>query len=112
MAKGADLDEQISSLMESIELEVEAKAAPPPRKAQPAAKEARRKRRPAARSAVGSQQPARTRVRAARAQPGHRTRSRRRGPLVADPAIRELAFFVLAGLMIGVAIGVLIALSS
>jgi hypothetical protein len=156
MAKAADvdnLDEQISSLLESIEGEVaengsspppvqeevpalppskprpverakpapapapkparkQAKAASPRRKARPAVTEAPRKRKPApVRKAVTNQRPARTRVRAARAQPGARTRPRPRGPLFADPATRELAFFVLAGLMIGVAIGVLIALS-
>jgi outer membrane biosynthesis protein TonB len=154
MAKAPDvgsLDEQISSLLESIEVEVaengssappvqeevpapppskprpverakpapvpkparkQAKAAPPRRKARPAVKEAPRKRKPApARKAVANQRPARTRVRAARAQSRTGTRPRPRGPLFADPAMRELAFFVLAGLMIGAAIGVLIALS-
>jgi hypothetical protein len=155
MAKAPDidsLDDQISSLLESIEVEVrengssappvqeeevpapvpskprpverakpapapkptrkQAKAAPPRRKARPAAPEAPRKRKPAsARKALANQRPARTRVRAARTQSRAGTRPRPRGPMFADPAMRELAFFVLAGLMIGAAIGVLIALS-
>jgi type IV secretory pathway VirB10-like protein len=152
MAKAVDgLDEQISSLLESIKLEVEengsaappeqkevpapaqrtprtaeraepapapeparkqAKVASPRRKARRAVKEAPRKRKAArARTVDSSQRPARTRVRAARAKSGARTRPRSRGPLFADPATRELAFFVLAGLMIGAAIGVLIAVA-
>jgi outer membrane biosynthesis protein TonB len=155
MAKAPDvdgLDEQISSLLESIEVEAaengsssaspvpeevpaapptkprpvergkpapapkparkQAKVAPPRREARPAVKETPRKRKPApAGKTDANQRPARTRVRAARSQSRARARPRPRGPLFADPAMRELAFFVLAGLMIGAAIGVLIALS-
>jgi hypothetical protein len=142
-----NLDEQISSLLESIEIEVtangpvpvqeEVAAPPPPSKTQsnnrskpaterpPARKRAKArpkrkarvpketapKRKPApapASKAVKAQRPAKAR---AQVQPRARTRPRPRGRLFADPATRELAFFVLAGLMIGVAIGVLVALS-
>jgi hypothetical protein len=127
------LDEQISSLLESIEADAppppsktnaknrskptperpparkQAKARPwrrarvpkeaaPKRKAAAAPKAVKAQRRPAAKPRAQLQQRA-------------RTRPRPRGRLFADPATRELAFFVLAGLMMGVAIGVLVALS-
>ena len=152
MAKAADvdrLDEQISTLLESIEIEArengsaappvqeeapappassrqrerakpaparpparkQAKAAPPRRKARPGVEVGTPKRKPApAPKGVTAERPAATRVRA-QAPPRARTRPRARRGLLADPATRELAFFVLAGLMIGVAIGALIALS-
>jgi hypothetical protein len=142
------LDEQISSLLESIEVDVSAngpvpveeevaapprpskngstdrskpsaerpparrqgKAAPPRRKAR-VAKEAASKRGPAAapKAVTAQRRPAATPR--ARVQRQPRTRSRTHSQFFADPATRELAFFVLAGLMIGVAIGVLVALS-
>jgi hypothetical protein len=140
------LDEQISSLLESIEVDVTANgpapvqeevAAPPPpsktnsknrskptperpparkqakalpRRRARVPKEAAPKRKPAAapKAVKAKRRPA---AKALAQQQRARTRPRRRGRLFSDPATRELAFFVLAGLMIGVAIGVLVALS-
>jgi hypothetical protein len=141
------LDEQISSLLESIEVDVTANgpAAPPvqeevqpprPGKTRPTdrskpasarpparqqaapsrrkarvAKEAALKRKPGpAPKAVNAQRRPAAKPRA-HVQPRPRTRPRTRSRLFADPATRELAVFVIAGLMIGVAIGVLVALS-
>ena len=140
------LDEQISSLLQSIEADVSANgpapvqeevAAPPPtpsttnsknrskptperpparkqatarpRRRARVPKEAAPKRKPAAapKAVKAQRRPAAK----PRAQLQQRARTRRRGRLFADQATRELAFFVLAGLMIGVAIGVLVALS-
>jgi hypothetical protein len=147
-AQADSLDEQISSLLESIEAEVTANgpvvqpveeevAAPPrpsktgssgnskpaaqgpparkdakpapPRRTPHFAEEATPKRKPVpAPKAVKTQRrPAKPR---AQVQPGTRMPPRTRARLLADPATRELAFFVLAGLMIGVAIGVVVAL--
>jgi hypothetical protein len=141
------LDEQISSLLESIEAAVtangpapvqeEVAAPPPPSKTNaknrskptperpPARKQA--KARPWRRARVPKEAAPKRKAAAApkavkaqrrpaakpRAQLQQRasTRTRPRGRLFADPATRELAFFVLAGLMMGVAIGVLVALS-
>jgi hypothetical protein len=143
------LDEQISSLLESIEVDgketpspeppvqeelparprrsparpsngskstpvrpparKQAKKAPARRKEAPVAKEAAPRRKPPpARRAVQT----RPRPRAkAHAQPRARVRPHERRRLFADPATRELAFFVIAGLMIGAAVGVLFALA-
>jgi hypothetical protein len=145
--KADSLDEQISALLESIEVDgkqnhsperpvqdeararprrslrrrsnrskstparpparKKAKKAPARRKAAPVAKKAAPRRKPApARRAV------RTRPRAqAHAQAPARARRPARRQLFADPATRELAFFVIAGLMIGAFVGILFALA-
>jgi uncharacterized membrane protein len=146
--KADSLDEQISALLESIEVDgkgnhspeqpvqeeaparprrslrrasngskstparpparKKAKKAPARHKAAPVAKKAAPPRRkpPPARRAV------RTRPRAqAHSQAPARARRPARRQLFADPATRELAFFVIAGLMIGAFVGVLFALA-
>jgi hypothetical protein len=146
------LDEQISSLLESIEVDgkethsperlvqeefparrrrslrrpsngskstpaptparKQAKKAPARRKAAPVAKEAAPRRKPPpARSAVKTRPRPRAKAHA-HAPPRARARPRARRQLFADPATRELAFFVIAGLMIGAFVGVLFALAS
>jgi hypothetical protein len=84
--------------------------APAPAQDRPVVEEAAPKRKPAPRKAVAGERHAATRVRG-QAPPRARKRLRPRGSLFAEPATRELAFFVLAGLMIGAAIGALVALS-
>jgi hypothetical protein len=148
--KAESLDEQISSLLESVEVNgketeahehlvheppapaprrrslrrsrddskstpaspparKQAKKAPARRKARSAAKQAppRRKAPPARKVAKTRQRPQ------ARAHAKAAPRSRPRAPrqFFADPATRELAFFVIAGLMIGALVGVLFALA-
>lgn len=88
-----------------------AKKAPARRKAAPVAKEAAPRRKPPpARKAVQTRPRPRAKARAhAPRRAGVRPPERR--ALFADPATRELAFFVIAGLMIGAFVGVLFALA-
>jgi hypothetical protein len=161
--KADSLDEQISSLLESIEVDgketpspepplreegparprrslprpsngskstpappartqANATPVPPParkraekasarRKAAPVAKEAAPRRKPPpARRAVQTRPRPRAKAHA-HAPPRAGVRRHERHKLFADPATRELAFFVIAGLMIGAVVGVLFALA-
>lgn len=88
-----------------------AKKAPARRKAAPVAKKAAPRRKPPrARRTVETRPRPRAKAHA-HAPPRDRARPRGRGQLFADPATRELAFFVIAGLVIGVVVGVLSALA-
>jgi len=87
------------------------KKAPARRKASPVAKEAAPRRKPPpARRAVETRPRPRAKARA-HAPPRDGARPYERRQLFADPARRELAFFVIAGLVIGVVVGVLFALA-
>lgn len=86
-----------------------AKEAPARRKAPQVAKEAApRAKSPPVPQVVKAQRPPPAK---ARAVAPARRRGRPREPFLADPAKRELAFFVIAGLVFGALIGLLVALA-
>jgi hypothetical protein len=140
LARADSLDEQISSLLESIELDVRAAAeaprrpvreADPPRWTAREAAQPRRKRRPLKASASTASRPLvrkhsqeaaldrepPTVAKALKTRPRHAAKARglspprTRGPLLADAAASlELAFFLGAALIVGAGVGLLVGL--
>ena len=138
LARADSLDEQISSLLESIELDVRAaeaarrpvREADPPRWTAREAAQPRRKRRPLKASASTASRPLvrkhsqeavldrepPTVAKALKTRPRHAAKARglsqprTRGPLLADAASLELAFFLGAALIVGAGVGLLVGL--